>query len=57
MTRQCKTVKESLKEMTENEEIENRLHDKEQLSRESKAQKRKEDMEQNIKHKILSANR
>ena len=57
MTTKCKTVKESLKEMSEKEERQSRLHDREQLVRETNAQKRKEDMEQNIKTKILSANR
>ena len=57
MTTKCKTVKESLKEMSENEERQSRLHDREQIVRETNAQKRKEDMEQNIKTKILSANR
>ena len=57
MTTKCKTVKESLKEMSEKEERQSRLHDREQIVRETNAQKRKEDMEQNIKTKILSANR
>ena len=53
MTTKCKTVKESLKEMSEKEERQSRLHDREQIVRETNAQKRKEDMEQNIKTKIL----
>lgn len=57
IAKKSKNVQKALEEMQRREEQLKRLHDKEQQSRETGAIKRKEEMEQKIRDKILSANR
>ena len=57
IAKKSKNVQKALEEMQKREEQLKRLHDKEQQGRESGALKRKEEMEQKIRDKILSANR
>ena len=57
IAKKSKNVQKALEEMQRREEQLKRLHDKEQQGRESGAIKRKEEMEQKIRDKILSANR
>ena len=57
MSHESKNVQNAFKEMKKREEQLKNLHDREQLVRENSALKRKEEIEQNIKSKILSANR
>ena len=57
IAKKSKNVQKALEEMQRREEQLKRLHDKEQQGRESGALKRKEEMEQKIRDKILSANR
>ena len=57
IAKKSKNVQKALEEMQRREEQLKRLHDKEQQGREAGAIKRKEEMEQKIRDKILSANR
>ena len=57
VSHESKNVQNAFKEMKKREEQLKNLHDREQLVRENSALKRKEEIEQNIKSKILSANR
>jgi hypothetical protein len=52
-----KNVQKALAEMERKEEELKVLHDRDQLMKEEEARKRKEEMEQQIKGKILSSNR
>jgi hypothetical protein len=52
-----KSVQKALAEMERREEELKVLHDRDQLMKEEEARKRKAEMEQQIKGKILSSNR
>jgi len=57
IAKKSKNVQKALEEMQKREEQLQRLHDKHHQGRESDALKRKEEMENKIRDKILSANR
>ena len=57
IAKKSKNVQKALEEIQKREDQLKKLHDKEHQGKESGAQKRKEEMEQKIKDKILSANR
>ena len=57
IAQKSKNVQKALEEMQKREEQLKNLHEKEQQSKEQVVHKRKEEMEQKIRDKILSANR
>ena len=57
MERKRRSVEEALIEMKYREEEVKALHERDQQLREEEAMKRKEDMERQIKNKILASNR
>ena len=57
IAKKSKNVQKALEEIQKREDQLKKLHDKEHQGKESGAQTRKEEMEQKIKDKILSANR